>query len=83
MEEKGTCPNGVSQWALGDEGYYVLPKSPRNGRPETMYLAVVVINVTPKRVIVRQQSGRGGHRILKAEFLVKAVPEGAWVTGRC
>lgn len=66
-------------WAVGDTGYYVLPRAPKNGRPQTLYLQINVINVTKDRVIVRNRVGARGARILKASSLVKTAPDGAWI----
>ena len=69
----------ASEWASGDQGYYRLRCG--NGLQD-LYLAVTVISVTSKRVVVRSNVGFGGHRVLKAERLVKSYPKGAWVNDR-
>lgn len=68
------------EWTRGDRAYYVLPTNPRNGRPRPLYLIVEVINVTEKRVVVRNVNVKPrNHRVLKVSKLVKDAPEGAWI----
>ena len=43
----------ASEWSVGDTGYYVLRANRAAHRERDLYLAFTVLNVTPRRVVVR------------------------------
>lgn len=64
---------------IGATVYYVLPRSPRHGRPRPLYLESEVLNITQRSVVIRPKHGQRHHRNVKATSLVGRPPEGAWV----
>lgn len=67
-----------AMFSVGDEVFYVLPRSFSHNRPHTLYLRAVVLNITEGRVVIRPVSSKA-HRITKATSLVTQPPAGAWV----
>lgn len=80
-QKKKKGPREMSdKWAVGDRAYYFLARSPASDRPRDLYLEVTVINVTDRRVVVRQAGyPKRPHRILKPTSLVLTPPDGAWI----
>lgn len=72
----------MAEWQpiAGETVYYVLPRSPRNGRPRTLYWRARVRRVTEKCVVIVLDGAPHGHpRNTVATHLVRQPPEGAWV----
>lgn len=71
-EADGTAP----AFQIGESVYYVLPRAPKNGRPQPLFLKASISNITSKSVVIRVN---GRHRIVKATKLSRTAPPGAWI----
>lgn len=61
-------------FAIGDRVFYILSRG--YSRPEQMYFPAHVVNVTPKRIVIRLD-GERQHRNVSAWSLTKERPHQA------
>ena len=64
---------------IGQQVYYLLPRSPINGRPKDLYLVVRVHGFGQRKGFVVVKDSKQHHRILKESSLVEQAPAGAWI----